>query len=34
LEEGVPRNYAGVAVYSEWEMGAGEWEVLRKEFGK
>lgn len=34
LGVGVPGNYAGVAVYSEWEMGEGDWEVLTKEFGK
>ena len=34
LEDGKPANYAGIAVYSEWEMEAGDWEVLEQEFEK
>ena len=30
--ESVPGNYAGVAIYCEWEMNDQEWEYLRKEF--
>ncbi len=29
-----PGNYAGIAIYCEWEMDAGEWEMLRREFGR
>lgn len=34
LEDGKPANYAGIAVYSEWEMDEGDWRVMEKEFGK
>lgn len=34
LQGGMPGNYTGVSLYSEWEMGEGDWEMLRKEFGK
>ena len=34
LEERITGNYAGVAVYSEWEMEEEDWRVLRLEFGK
>ncbi len=28
----LPDNYAGVAIYSEWEMDTGEWATFRREF--
>lgn len=28
----LPKNYQGVAIYSDWEMDADEWETWRKEF--
>lgn len=30
----LPGNYAGIAVYSEWEMSRREWRLLRTEFEK
>ncbi len=30
----LPSNYAGIAIYSEWEMDNAEWDLLDKEFGK
>jgi hypothetical protein len=32
LEGPLPRNYQGVALYSEWEMDAGEWQLFRGRF--
>ena len=32
LEDGVPSHYAGVSVYSEWEMSAEDWETLLGDF--
>lgn len=29
----LPRNYAGAAIYCEWETDAAEWEIWRREFG-
>lgn len=29
-----PANYAGVSLYSEWEMGEGDWEAFRRDFGR
>ncbi|MBM3162373.1 MAG: hypothetical protein FJZ79_03420 [Chlorobi bacterium] len=29
----LPENYAGVSIYSEWEMDKGEWAFFRREFG-
>ncbi len=34
LEDGKPGNYAGIAVYSEWEMEEGDWKVMEEEFGQ
>ena len=31
--EGMPAAFAGVAIYSEWEMDAGEWTYLARHFG-
>jgi hypothetical protein len=28
----LPRNYAGVAIYCEWEMDKGKWDDFKKEF--
>jgi hypothetical protein len=28
----LPRSYGGVAIYSEWEMDATEWELMEREF--
>ena len=28
------QNYAGVAIYCEWEMHDQEWDLLQREFGK
>jgi hypothetical protein len=28
----LPKNYAGVAIYCEWEMDQQEWSFLKKEF--
>ncbi len=30
----LPANYAGVAIYCEWEMDQQEWDYFRKEFAK
>lgn len=30
----LPRNYAGVAIYCEWEMDPQEWDYLKKEFSR
>jgi hypothetical protein len=30
----LPPNYRGIALYSEWEMEAGEWELLRSDFSE
>jgi hypothetical protein len=30
----VPANFAGVAIYSEWEMDAGEWDYLARHFAR
>lgn len=30
----LPTNYAGIAIYCEWEMDHAEWEYLQHEFGK
>ncbi|MEM7013459.1 MAG: glycoside hydrolase family 18 protein, partial [Verrucomicrobiota bacterium] len=30
--EELPPNYRGVAIYSEWEMDTGEWDLLRTRF--
>ena len=30
----LPANYAGIAIYCEWEMDAAEWACLREGFGK
>ncbi len=30
----LPKNYAGVAIYCEWEMDPQEWDYLKKEFEK
>lgn len=30
--EGIPRNYQGLALYSEWEMDDQEWALLRERF--
>jgi hypothetical protein len=30
----LPENYAGVAIYCEWEMDSSEWACFRTEFGK
>jgi hypothetical protein len=32
--ESLPKNYAGVAIYCEWEMDRQEWSQFEKEFGK
>jgi len=29
----LPKNYAGVAIYCEWEMDRSEWASFRSEFG-
>lgn len=34
LADGLPPGYAGVSIYSEWEMDDEDWRVLREEFGK
>lgn len=34
LESGIPGHYAGVSVYSEWEMDEGDWKSLRERFLK
>jgi len=28
----LPLNYAGIAIYCEWEMGEAKWEIFRKDF--
>jgi hypothetical protein len=30
--ERLPKNYAGVAIYCEWEMDQQEWSCFKKEF--
>jgi len=30
----MPDNYAGVSIYSEWEMDEDEWATFRREFGR
>ncbi|MCW1886866.1 glycosyl hydrolase family 18 protein [Luteolibacter flavescens] len=32
LEDGVPAHYAGISVYSEWEMSEEDWKVLGEAF--
>ena len=34
LDSGMPDHYAGVSVYSEWEMDEGDWKTLRERFLK
>ena len=34
LADGAPEHFAGVAIYSEWEMEAGEWDCLARHFGR
>jgi len=33
-EDQLPKNYAGVCLYSDWEMDESEWSEFEKEFGK
>lgn len=30
----LPKNYAGVAIYSEWEMDQTEWDYFKKAFAR
>jgi hypothetical protein len=32
--EQLPENYSGIAIYCEWEMDEGKWNLLENEFGK